>query len=177
MLVQGASGGAGSIVSRWSKALWATVIGTAGSTAKRDRVARAIDHVLLSDDPDLAAKIRTIAPDGVDVVYEFVGQATFASSLAAVRNGGTILMIGAASGEPEIDETILTARNIPVAGGSMPQYVNGPTVATATAELFDAFRKGIFGEIDITRYSIADAVRAHEDIAGRRRAGSPVLVP
>ena len=169
MLVQGASGGAGSIVSRWSKALWATVIGTAGSTAKRD--------VLLSDDPDLAAKIRTIAADGVAVVYEFVGQATFASSLAAVRNGGTILMIGAASGEPEIDETILTARNSPVVGGSMPQYVNGPTVATATAELFDAFRKGIFGEIEITRYSIADAVRAHEDIAGRRRSGSPVLVP
>lgn len=177
VLVQGASGGVGSLISRWAKVLGATVIGTAGSTGKRDRVAHAVDHALLSDDPDLAAKIRAIAPDGVDVVYEFVGQATFASSLAAIRNGGTILTIGAASGEPDIDQTILAARNIRVAGGGMPQYVNGSTVATATAELFDAFRKGVFGEIKIMRYSISDVVRAHADIAARRRSGSPILVP
>jgi NADPH2:quinone reductase len=85
--------------------------------------------------------------------------------------------IGAASGEPDIDKTILSARNIRVAGGGMPQYVNGSTVATATAELFDAFRKGIFGEIKIMRYSLSDVVRAHEDIAARRRSGSPILVP
>jgi len=59
----------------------------------------------------------------------------------------------------------------------MPQYVNGATVATATTELFDAFRQGIFGEIKIARYPLSDVARAHEDIAARRRAGSPILVP
>jgi hypothetical protein len=36
---------------------------------------------------------------------------------------------------------------------------------------------GVRNAVEITRYSIADAVPAHEDIAGRRRSGSPVLVP
>ncbi|MDB6124283.1 MAG: quinone oxidoreductase [Pedosphaera sp.] len=177
VLVQGASGGVGSLVSLWAKALGATVIGTAGSAAKLDRVAHAIDHVFLSNDPDLPSKVRAIAPDGVDVVYELVGQATFASSLASVRNGGTIVTIGAASGEPNIDKEILAVRNIHATGGGMPQYVKGPAVATATAELFDALRKGILGEIKVTRYPLTDAARAHEDIAARRRSGSPILVP
>jgi hypothetical protein len=39
-----------------------------------------------------------------------------------------------------------------VAGGGMPQYVKGPSVAIATAILFDAFRRGVFGEIEVARY-------------------------
>ncbi len=98
VLVQGASGGVGLLIARWAKALGAKVIGTAGSETKRAALASSIDHALLSDDPDLDAQIRTIAPGGVDVVYELVGQATFATSAQVVRDGGTIVMIGAASG-------------------------------------------------------------------------------
>jgi len=83
ILVQGASGGVGSLISRWAKALGATVIGTAGSAGKRDGLAEVVDHALLSNDPELAAKVRGIAPEGVDVVYEFVGKATFGSSVTA----------------------------------------------------------------------------------------------
>ena len=176
VLVQGASGGVGSLISRWAKALGATVIGTAGSADKLAQVAGVVDHAMRSDDPELAAKIRSLAPNGVDVVYEFVGRATFASSVAAVREGGAILTIGAASGQPSMDQALLAARGIRVAGGGMPQYVKGPSVAIATGELFDAFRRGVFGEIEVARYPIAEAARAHADIAARRRSGLPILV-
>jgi len=72
-----------------------------------------------SDDSELAAEIRTIAPGGVDVVYEFVGRATFDASFAAVKDGGLIVNIGAASGPPEIDNASLAARRIRLVGAAM----------------------------------------------------------
>lgn len=177
VLVQGASGGVGSLISRWARSLGATVIGTAGSSEKLEEIKGAVDHALRSDDRELALKVRALAPNGVDVVYEFVGRATFEASMAAVRDGGAILTIGAASGQPSIDQALLAARRIRVAGGGMPQFVKGAVVATATGELFEAYRKGIFGKIEVARYPIAEAARAHEDIATRRRSGLPILVP
>ena len=176
VLVQGASSSVGVLLSRWAKALGATVIGTAGSEAKRMTIAGAIDHALLSGDADLTSQVLKIVPGGVDVVYEFVGRATFAASAAAVRDGGTIVTIGAASGPPLIDRATLTLRQVRVVGGPMAQYVQGD-VARATGDVFDAYRKGTFGALEVTRYPLAQAALAHEDIATRRKSGLIVLVP
>jgi len=176
VLVQGASSSVGVLLSRWAKALGATVIGTAGSEAKRTAIAGAIDHALLSGDADLTAQVLKIAPEGVDVVYEFVGKATFAVSAAAVRDGGTIVTIGAASGQPVIDRVGLTARHVRVVGGPMAQHVQG-SIAKATGDVFDAYRKGTFGTLEVTRYPLAQAALAHEDIATRRKSGAIILVP
>ncbi|GAB7542060.1 quinone oxidoreductase family protein [Cupriavidus sp. 8B] len=176
ILVQGATSAVGRLLSRWARALGATVIGT-GSVAKQDTLRADVDHALASDDPDLGAQIRDIAPDGVDVVYEFVGRATFAASVAAVRDGGTIVNIGAASGAPEIDNAALAARQVRVAGGPMAQHLQGQARDEAVAAVFEALRAGVFGETEVVRYPLADASRAHEDIAERRRCGTAILIP
>ena len=176
VLVQGASSSVGMLISRWAKALGATVIGTAGSEAKRAALAKDIDHVLSSGDADLAEQIRRIAPGGVDVVYEFVGKATFAASAASVRDGGKIVTIGAASGQPAIDQAGLASRGVRIVGGPMAQHAQ-PAIAQASRAVFDAYRKGTFGALEVTRYPLAQAARAHEDIAARRKAGSIILIP
>jgi NADPH2:quinone reductase len=176
VLVQGASSSVGMLISRWAKASGAVVIGTAGSEAKRAALAGDIDHVLSSGDADLASQIRRIAPNGVDVVYEFVGKATFSASAAAVRDGGTIVTIGAASGPPDIDEAGLAARRVRVVGGPMTQHAQ-PAIAQASRAVFDAYRQGVFGSPEVTRYPLAQAARAHEDIAARRKSGTIVLIP
>lgn len=176
VLVQGASSSVGNLLARWAKARGAVVIGTAGSPEKRAALASAIDHVLPSDAPDLAAQLKHLVPQGVDVVYEFVGKATFAATLAAVRDGGTIVSIGAASGAPEFDEDEITRRRIRVVGGPMANHLQG-RVSEATEAVFDAYRRGVFCAVPSTRYALKDAARAHADIAGRRKAGSLVLIP
>lgn len=176
VLIQGATSGVGSLLAHWARHIGATVIGT-GSATKLAGISGAVDHALASDDPELAAKIRAFAPNGVDVVYEFVGRATFEASTAAVRDGGTIITIGAASGPPDINQAELAARGVRVAGGSAAQSVTGTVLADASAELFDLVRKRVFGTIEIARYPLAEAARAHEDIAARRREGFPILVP
>jgi NADPH2:quinone reductase len=176
VLVQGASSAVGLLLSRWAKALGATVIGTAGSEDKRAAIAGGIDHAFLSNDPQLAEKVRKVAPAGVDVVYEFVGKATFDATVASVRDGGRIVSIGAASGQPNVDKAELVRRGITTTGGPMARHVQ-PVVAKAVGEVFDAYRKGIFGTIPVRTYPLAKATQAHEDIAARRKSGIMILVP
>jgi NADPH2:quinone reductase len=176
ILVQGASSSVGLLVARWARASGATVIGTAGAN-KRDALRADVDHALVSSDQDLSAQILRVAPQGVDVVYEFVGKTTFAASKEAVRDGGTIVNIGAASGAPDIDAPALAARGVKVLGGPMAQHLKGEALVEATTAVFQALRAGTFGQIDVTRYPLSEAARAHEDIAARRRSGSAILVP
>lgn len=176
VLVQGASSGVGSLLARWAKARGAIVIGTAGSEAKRAALVGDIDHVLASDASDLGAQVRKLVPGGVDVVYEFVGKATFGATLAAVKDGGTVVSIGAASGAPIVDTEAVARRGLKMVGGPMATHLAG-RVEHAAAEVFAAFKAGVFGEVAITSYALRDAASAHEDIASRAKTGSLVLVP
>ncbi|MGW0425396.1 zinc-binding dehydrogenase [Streptomyces sp. NPDC003015] len=176
VLVSGASGNVGSILSRWAKALGATVIGVAGSKGKLEKVRAGADQALYAQDPEALAKIRAIAPDGVDVVFDFVGNAMAELSAAAVRSGGKIVAIGAASGQSQPDAAELARRGIKVVSGGVQDHVNSATVGDASGQLFQAMRDGLFHDLGITRYAFTDAARAHEDIAARQLSGLPVLI-
>ncbi|TPM26580.1 zinc-binding dehydrogenase [Mesorhizobium sp. B2-3-5] len=176
VLVQGATGGVGSLVARWAKALGAIVIAV-GSSAKLGRISADADHALASDQANLPDRIRAIAPKGVDVVYEFVGRATFAASAGAVRNGGAIFTIGASSGPPDIDQQALAARNVKIGQASAAAIVKGSMLAQAATEVFDQWRDCIFGEIELHRYRLAEAAQAHADYSTRRIGPNPILLP
>lgn len=176
VLAQGASSNVGLLLSRWARARGARVIGTAGSEDKRAALQGSVDHALMSGSDDLAEQVLQLAPEGVDVVYEFVGKATFAASVAAVRDGGTIVTIGAASGAPEVDQATVSARRIRVVGGPMAQYVQAHP-AEAVNDVFDAYRSGLLGTFKATTYPLKNAAQAHADIAARRKSGPMILVP
>ncbi len=177
VLVLGASGSVGSILARWARMLGATVIGVAGSQAKLAQVTAGADHAFHSGDPRLVDKIRAIASDGVDVVYDLVGAATAALTIAALRDGSKIVAIGAASGPPAFDPAELARRRIEVTGGGTPQHVHAGTVDGASSELFAAIRGGLFADLPAVGYPLSDASQVHEDIAARRIAGLPILLP
>jgi NADPH2:quinone reductase len=181
VLVHGAAGGVGSLVALWAKSLGATVIATVGSPSKAQGVRdRGIEHVLDANDPTFLAKVKTIAGSrGVDVVYEFVGKATFSLSVAALRNGGTLAHVGNASGMPSAaDKAGVEAKAIRYIQPTTSQYAGTPKgLEEGSADVFASYRAGIFGAIASTRYALADAVCAHEDIASRRLVGPAILVP
>lgn len=176
VLVQGATGGVGSLVARWAKHLGATVIGV-GSESKLDRISAVVDHALASDQPDLSARIRRAAPNGVDVVYEFVGKATFAASASAVKDGGVIFTIGAASGPPDVDQPAFAARNIRVEHAGAASIVSGDLLQSAASEVFERWRKGDLGSIKLDRYALDEAAIAHSAIEARTIGPNPILIP
>ena len=180
VLVHAAAGGVGSMVARWAKALGATVIGTVGSAEKAALVRSwGIDHVLDSTDPQLADKVRALnGGRGVDVVYELVGRTTFDASVAALRDGGHLVHVGNASGNPAVDKAALAARGIRYVQPSTGQYVGErQELELASATLFAAMRDKVLGDVVPARYRLEEAVRAHEDIAARRLSGAAILVP
>jgi hypothetical protein len=123
---------------RWAKALGATVIGVVGSVDKLDSAKAGSTLALHSKDPQFLERVRDIAPNGVDVIYDFVGAATFGQSIAAVRDCGTI---GAPPARPSPIRTCWPA----AAYGSQREvrpYVTSATVDRASEELFEGFVQG-----------------------------------
>ncbi|MGW7066821.1 NADPH:quinone oxidoreductase family protein [Streptomyces sp. NPDC054855] len=102
VLVHAAAGGVGQAAVRLARHYGARVIATA-SPAKHDTVeALGADEVLDSRRPDLAEAITRLT-DGVDLVLESVGQATFQTSLSVTKPfTGRVIVFGAASGDATV---------------------------------------------------------------------------
>jgi NADPH2:quinone reductase len=180
VLVHAAAGGVGSLAALWAQALGAKVIATVGSPNKAEAVRRrGIEHVLDANDAELAAKVKALnGGNGVDAVYELVGAATFDKSVSSLRDGGALVHLGNASGPAKADEAALAARSIRYVKPVTGQVVSNRAILDeASSDLFVALHGGIFGQLPITRYSLREAARAHEDIAARRVAGSIILTP
>src|SRR5918997_3869914 len=103
ILVHAAAGGVGTILCQWAKHLGATVIGTVGSDQKAEVARRhGCDHVVVYTRENFAERVRALTGgEGVAVVYDSVGRATFEGSLACVRRRGVLASFGEASGDPE----------------------------------------------------------------------------
>ena len=171
ILVHAAAGGVGLIMCQWAKQLGATVIGTVSSDAKA-AVARAhgCDYAVVYTREDFAERVRAITGgEGVPVVYDSVGKATFEGSLKCLRRRGVMASFGEASGDPDP----MPPRRLGALGSI---YLTHPSVSNYTvtrAELIaaaeDLFAMVGSGRIRIEigrSYALRDAPRAH---AGNRR--------
>lgn len=88
VLVQGASGGTGGFAVQIAKSVGCEVIALA-RPQHADRVrALGADHVLDYRAGDLAAQVRAIAPDGVDVMFEVLKAENVAQNFVHIRFNG-----------------------------------------------------------------------------------------
>jgi NADPH:quinone reductase len=181
ILIHAAAGGVGLIMCQWAKHLGATVIGTVSTEAKVE-IARAhgCDHPIVYTREDFAGRVRDITGgEGVPVVYDSVGKATFEASLKCLRRRGVMASFGEASGDP----APMPPRRLGALGSI---YLTHPSVSNYTvtrAELLaaahDLFAMVGSGRIKIAitqTYPLRDAPRAHADIESRKTTGSIVLV-
>jgi NADPH:quinone reductase-like Zn-dependent oxidoreductase len=95
VLVHGASGGVGTLLVQLARLAGADVIGTA-SARKHDYV-RTLGAVPVDYRGDVPARVREIAPDGVDAVFDHVGGPGLVDSYRMLRRGGTLVTYGSAS--------------------------------------------------------------------------------
>ncbi|MGA0603663.1 quinone oxidoreductase family protein [Caulobacter sp. KR2-114] len=182
ILTHAAAGGVGTILVQWAKALGATVIGTVGSEEKA-ALARAhgADHVILYRTEDVPARVKEITGgQGVPVVYDSVGAATFEMSLASLARRGTYVTFGNASGPvPPVPPLRL------MQGGSL--FMTRPTMGDyqATTEELDESAAALFqvilsGQVKVEigqRFALKDTRAAHEALQARETVGATVLLP
>jgi NADPH2:quinone reductase len=178
VLVHAAAGGVGSLVTRWAKALGATVIGTIGNSSKKALAkSSGADHIIALDAENLTEQVNLYTHgQGVDVVLDGVGKATFGPSAQLLKQGGSLLLYGTASGEPNIDTEYLKSKNIQLFRPALMQYLASKQhIYTAARDLFDALRKGVFGDIKPTIYPLSDAAKAHQDLESGQTTGSIIF--
>jgi len=181
ILLHAAAGGVGLIVSQWAKLLGLTVIGTVSSEAKA-ALARAhgCDHIIRYDQEDVPSRVRALTGGaGVRVVFDSVGKDTFAGSLDSLKRRGLLVCFGTASGpQPPIQAMQLAIKgSLYVTRPALADYIADPAErAELAGELFGHVAAGrIRIEINQT-YDLADAVRAHRDLEGRKTTGSSIFV-
>jgi NADPH2:quinone reductase len=182
VLFHAAAGGVGLIACQWLKALGVTVIGTVGSDEKAKLAkAHGCEHTIVYTRENFAERVKEITGGKkVPVVYDSVGKDTYMGSLDCLQPLGMLVMFGNGSGPvPPFDLGLLAQK------GSL--FITRPTLMTYTAkredleasasELFDVVKSGkVKIEVNQT-YALKDAVRCHEDLAGRKTTGSIVLLP
>ncbi len=181
VLVHAAAGGVGTILGQWCKALGATVIGTVGSAGKA-RVARehGCDHVILYKEEDFVERVAEITGgQGVPVVFDGVGKATFDGSMECLGRFGMMITFGNASGAvPPLNLLRLSAKGITVARPSLKPYIDRrEDLEEAAGELLGHIDAG---RIRITigqRFPLDQAAEAHRALESRQTQGCTVLVP
>ncbi|MBT2409450.1 zinc-binding dehydrogenase [Streptomyces sp. ISL-12] len=96
VLVHGANGGVGSVLVQLARAAGADVIGTASARhhdALRERGVTPVDYRT----EDIPARVRRLAPGGVDAVFDHVGGRSIVDSWGLLAPGGTLVSYGTAS--------------------------------------------------------------------------------
>jgi len=179
-LVHAAAGGTGRLLVQMAVMQGARVIATAGTEAKAKlaREAGASDAILYSDVDWVAEVRRLTGGEGVDVVYDAVGLATFTKGLDCLKMRGMMVHYGQASGAvPPLDTRVLSAK------GSL--YLARPTLASHIAKpeelawrAGDVFRWIADGKLKLRidrEYKLVDAAQAHRELEGRQTAGKILL--
>ncbi|MGV9246366.1 NADP-dependent oxidoreductase [Streptomyces sp. NPDC003710] len=99
LLVTGAGGGVGVAAVQIARAFGLRVIGTA-SEGKKEFVER-LGAVHIAPGPELAARVRAVAPEGVDGVYDLVGGEVLQEAATLLTDRSRLISAGAAQEEIE----------------------------------------------------------------------------
>jgi NADPH2:quinone reductase len=179
-VVHAAAGGVGLLLTQIVRLRGGVVVATTSGGEKADLAARAgAQHVAGYEDyPDVVREVTEGA--GAHVVYDGVGSATFETSLSVLRRRGLLVLYGAASGPvPPFDlQRLSTSGSLFVTRPTLGDYTaTRDELLRRTEELFGWIREG---HLDVRvggTYTLADAGKAHEDLAARRTTGKLLLVP
>lgn len=181
-LIHAAAGGVGRIMCQWAKHLGATVIGTVGTEEKKAlALASGCDHAIVYTKDPIVEKVKEYTDgQGVEVVYDSVGKATFMDSLDCLKKFGMMVSYGNASGAVPPFEPLLLSQK-----GSL--YFTRPSLMhhiedhdlyrDYAADLFDLIGRGVIKIAIGNKYELTDARQAHIDLEARKTTGSLLLIP
>ncbi|MGF7146658.1 NADPH2:quinone reductase [Sphingomonas zeicaulis] len=179
-LVHAAAGGLGQWLTQIVKLRGGRVIGRVSTDAKVEAACRAgADHVIVDAAGDFADAVLALTDgEGVDVVFDGSGPATFAGSLAALRRSGTFCWYGPVLGGPGPIDIMRLPKSIKLGYAVFSDHIPTPALLRERAgRLFDWIAAGrISTEIGAV-YPLAEAAQAHRDMESRRTTGKLLLIP
>jgi NADPH:quinone reductase-like Zn-dependent oxidoreductase len=171
VLIIGANSGVGIAAIQIAKMFHCRVITTAGDERKMQKARElGADFVINHYQQKIAQEVRTITKgEGVDIVFEHVGPATFQESMRSLKAGGTLVTCGATTG-PKVDLELrfLFSRNLSVLGSYMG------TMSELNEVLGHVFAGRLKPVVDRV-FSLQEVRAAHEYLEKSQMFGKVVL--
>ncbi|MCW2631131.1 MAG: oxidoreductase [Pseudonocardia sp.] len=175
VLVHGVLGGVGSFAAQLAHWAGAAVIGSVRRGSDPAPVPGA-DHVVALDDPDVAEKVREIAPEGVDRIVEVALSANIELDAELVRNGAVIAVYASPDDRPALQFWPLLFANVTLrllGSDDFPAHARDAAVRDLSA----AAGAGALTARIAPIYQLEDVVAAHEAIENGSRDGRVLIAP
>ncbi len=181
-LIHAAAGGVGQLLCQIAKMRGARVLGTV-STEEKAKLAReaGADEAILYTQKDFEAEVKKLTGGkGVQVVYDSVGEATFAKSLNCLALRGMLVLFGQSSGPVKsIDPQVLNQK------GSL--FLTRPSLAHHIATRAELLQRAsdvlgwiVQGKLKTrigAEFPLKDAAAAHQALEARKTTGKVLLIP
>jgi len=174
VVVHGASGGVGSAAVTMAAASGAEVVAVLPRAGKDDYVrslgAAEVVHL------DAGGLVDALGARSVDAVLETTGARTFADSVAALRRGGRLCLVGALTG-PDLSLSAWDLLQDLVLTGWSSENLDGDALRSAIGEVVALLREGRLRAPAVERFALADAAAAHRAMESGELRGRALLVP
>jgi NADPH2:quinone reductase len=179
VLIQAGAGGVGLAAIQLAKRAGATVLATASSDEKLERLREfGLDHGInyrTSDFPSVARELTD--GRGADLVVDSVGS-TLTGSVQALAYRGRVSLVGQAGRDPQpFDASLLMMGNQSLTGVFLGAEVATPRVQRLVDHLIEDVAGGELRVVVDRRFPLSDAAGAHEYLESRQAFGRVVLIP
>ena len=182
VLIQAGGGGVGIAAIQLAKRAGATVLATASSDDKLNRLKDfGLDHGINYRTTDFVAEARRLTEGrGVDLVVDSVGGKTLQGSLESLAYRGRAITVGRAGrDETPPDLGLLSAGNRSLTGVFLgaEMAMNSARVWPMIARHLDDIAKGELRVVIDRTYALSEAADAHAYIESRQAFGRVLLLP
>ncbi|MCL4153531.1 UNVERIFIED_CONTAM: hypothetical protein GTU68_061047 [Idotea baltica] len=182
VLFHAASGGVGHLAGQWGQHIGARMIGVTSGKENCDRILKhGYSHAIDRTSDDVAAQVREITDgEGVAVVFDSVGKASFDASLKSLAPRGFFISFGATTGEaPAVSPSTLQHNgSLYFCRPSLANYVatREDLVHSANA-VFDLVGKGVLDVSINQTHPLSDVAAVHDAFEAGTTTGSTLLFP
>jgi len=180
-LVHAGAGGVGLLLTQVLRNLGAHPITTVSTPAKAElsRSAGAEQVILYSQQDFEVEVLRLTSGEGVDVVYDSVGKATFEKGLRVLKPRGYMVTYGQSSGPiAPVDLGLIAKGSLFLTRPRLFAYVpDTPSLRERAAAVYGWVAGGRLQVRIGSTYPLAEAARAHRDLQARATTGKLLLRP
>lgn len=173
VLVTGAAGGVGSAAIAIARVLGASVVGIVSRSEQAQYV-----RELGAEEVIVIAKGRVpeLPPASVDAVLDCVGGAVFGACILALRDKGTLALVGAVGGADVAFDAWQLIRPVTLTGYST-ETLDGPALRIAVASLSGWLENGAIACPQYKKVALEHAAQAHQILDQSGVSDRVLLIP
>jgi NADPH2:quinone reductase len=175
VLVQGAAGAVGLCAVELTRRAGARVIGTVRAAADEATVRKAGAHEVILNDKDQVARMKAVAPNGIDHIVEVAFGANIEADVELLNSDGSVATYATNEATPKIPVWLMVFKNIRLFFLGSDDFPREAKIA-ATRDLNAALEAGWPGFEIGERIPLAEIARAHELVDHPARPGRVVVI-